>query len=156
VGVRNLGRFFQGVADRLRDEGIFLLQWTGLRRGMRREDLLWGLFMNRYIFPGADASLCPSAMLKATERAGFEMQSLENVSIHYAYTIRRWRENWLRNREAVLGAYGERWFRLWNFFLAWSASIAEQGNGSCVQVVLHKNLDAYDRHRWLASRGGRL
>ena len=148
VGVRNLSRFFRGVAEQLTDEGVFLLQWTGLRRGLRPEDLVWGLFMNRYIFPGADASLCPSAMLRATERAGFEMYSLENVSIHYAWTIRKWRENWLRNRGVIVRAYGERWFRIWNFFLAWSTIIAAQGNGACMQVVLNKNLDDYDRNRW--------
>ncbi|MCP5113138.1 MAG: class I SAM-dependent methyltransferase, partial [bacterium] len=73
--------------------------------------------------------------------------SLENVSIHYALTIRCWRENWLRNREVILSGYGERWFRLWNFFLAWSAIIAEQGNAACIQVVLNKNLDCYHRIR---------
>jgi len=151
VGVRRLRMFYRQVSRLLADQGLFLLQWTGLRRRMRPEDLLWGLFMNRYIFPGADASLCPSAMLKAIESAGFELHGSENVSIHYAFTLQAWRQNWLRNRSAVVERYGERWFRIWNFFLAWSAAIAEKGNAVCTQVVLHKNRGDFDRYRWIRS-----
>jgi len=149
VGVKNLVSFYELVRDLLEDDGLFLLQWTGLRRGLRPEDLIWGLFMNKYIFPGADASLCPSAMLKTMEKAGWEMHSVENISIHYGFTIKKWHDNWLSNKDAVVAAYGERWFRIWHFFLAWSVLIAEQGNAACFQVVLNKNLDAFDRTRWV-------
>jgi cyclopropane fatty-acyl-phospholipid synthase-like methyltransferase len=152
VGVKNLVPFYQQVRDLLADDGIFLLQWTGLRRGLRPEDLIWGLFMNKYIFPGADASLCPSAMLKAMEKAGWETHSVENVSIHYGWTIKRWHDNWLSNKAAVIKAYGERWFRIWHFFLVWSTIIAEQGNAACFQVVLNKNADKYDRKRWVTNK----
>jgi cyclopropane fatty-acyl-phospholipid synthase-like methyltransferase len=152
VGVKNLVPFYKQVRDLLADDGIFLLQWTGLRRGLRPEDLIWGLFMNKYIFPGADASLCPSAMLKAMEKAGWETHSVENVSIHYGWTIKRWHDNWLSNKDAVLKAYGERWFRIWHFFLVWSTIIAEQGNAACFQVVLNKNADSYNRKRWVLNK----
>ena len=45
----------------------------------------------------------------------------------------------------VLATYGERWWRLWNLFLAWSWRIGAQGTSACYQVVAHKNLDAFDR-----------
>jgi cyclopropane fatty-acyl-phospholipid synthase-like methyltransferase len=153
VGVKNLVSFYRLVRDLLADEGLFLLQWTGLRRGLRPEDLIWGLFMNKYIFPGADASLCPSRMLAAMEKAGLEVHSVENVSIHYGWTIKRWHDNWLSNKAAVIAKYGERWFRIWHFFLVWSTMIAEQGNAACFQVVLNKNLNQYDRRRWVLGRG---
>jgi len=149
VGVKNLQGFYELVRDLLEDDGLFLLQWTGLRRGLRPEDLIWGLFMNKYIFPGADASLCPAPMLKAMEKAGWETHSVENISTHYSWTIKHWHDNWLSNRDAVVAAYGERWFRIWHFFLAWSTVIADQGNAACFQVVLNKNLDSYDRTRWI-------
>ena len=153
VGVKNLKKYFQLVRDRLADDGIFLLQWTGLRRGLRPEDLIWGLFMNKYVFPGADASLCPSRMLAAMEKAGFESHSVENITIHYSWTIQRWFDNWVSNRDAIVAAYGERWFRIWKFFLAWSVIIGEQGNAACFQVVANKNLDQYNRQRWILDRG---
>jgi len=154
VGVKNLATYFQVVRDRLADDGHFLLQWCGLRpggeqgvppAGMRPEDMVWGLFMNEFIFSGADASLPLGAMVTAMEKAGFEVHSTENLSVHYARTIRRWHDNWRRNRADVVGAYGERWFRLWDVFLAWSWRIALQGTSACYQVLAHKNLDAFDR-----------
>jgi cyclopropane fatty-acyl-phospholipid synthase-like methyltransferase len=156
VGVKHLALYYERVRDLLADDGLFLLQWTGLRRGLRPEDLIWGLFMNKYIFPGADASLCPAAMLKFMEKAGFETHSVENLSIHYSWTIKRWHDNWLSNKDAIVAAYGERWFRIWHFFLVWSTMIAEQGNAACFQVVLNKNLDHFDRTRWIMNRSAVL
>jgi hypothetical protein len=107
--------------------------------------MIWGLFMNKYIFPGADASLPLSEMCKAMEKAGFDINSAENVSIHYSLTIKKWHDNWQKNREAVLAAYGERWYRLWHLFLAWSWRIGAQGNAACYQIVAHKNDDSFNR-----------
>lgn len=154
VGIKNLSKYFKIVYDHLKDDGIFLLQFCGLRRGadqgvppvgLRAEDMIWGMFMNKYIFPGADASLPLSDMCRYMEKAGFDIQSAENISIHYSVTIKRWHDNWKKNRKAVLDAYGERWYRLWNLFLAWSWRIGAQGNSECFQVVAHKNLDHFDR-----------
>jgi cyclopropane fatty-acyl-phospholipid synthase-like methyltransferase len=154
VGIKNLSKYFALVRDLLKDDGIFLLQFAGLRRGggqgvppvgMRPEDMIWGLFMNKYIFPGADASLPLSDMVKAMEKAGFDIHSAENVSIHYSITIKKWHDNWQKNRAAVLKAYGERWYRLWHLFLAWSWRIGAQGNAACFQVVAHKNQDHFNR-----------
>jgi cyclopropane fatty-acyl-phospholipid synthase-like methyltransferase len=154
VGVKNVNKYFQIVRDHLKDDGLFLVQWCGLRRGgplgvrpigMRPEDMVWGLFMNKYIFPGADASLPLSEMSKAMEKAGLGIHSVENVSVHYALTIQRWQLNWEANRGRITTQYGERWFRLWNLFLGWSWRIALQGTSECFQVVAHKNLDSFDR-----------
>ena len=90
------------------------------------------------------------------EKAGFEMHSTENISAHYGLTIKKWHDNWLSNKDAVVAAYGERWYRIWNFFLAWSVLIAGQGNAACFQVVLHKNLDGYNRMRWIQKKAAIL
>jgi cyclopropane fatty-acyl-phospholipid synthase-like methyltransferase len=149
VGVKNLQSFYDQVYELLDDKGIFLLQWTGLRKALKPEDLIWGLFMNRHVFPGADASLPAPAMLKAMEKSNFEIHSSENVTHHYGLTIQRWHDNWVSNREAITRTYGDRWYRTWNFFLAWSTLIARQGNAACHQVVMNKNLDEFDRLRWI-------
>jgi cyclopropane fatty-acyl-phospholipid synthase-like methyltransferase len=145
VGVKNLKGFFEKVREHLHDDGLFFLQWTGLRRQIRPEDLMWGLFMNKYIFPGADAGLPLSSMLKVAEKAGWEVQGVENVSRHYTQTLRLWRANWESHRSRIVAEHGERWFRIWQFFLAWSQIVGEQGSAACFQVVLNKNLDTLDR-----------
>jgi cyclopropane fatty-acyl-phospholipid synthase-like methyltransferase len=139
VGVKNFQTFLGQVRRLLKDDGIFYLQIAGLRRPWQYEDLVWGLFMAKYIFPGADAS-CPLAfVVSQVERAGFEVHRVENCGVHYSVTIRRWYENWLRNREAVVAKYGERWFRTWTLFLAWSEIIAAQGSSTVFMITLAKN-----------------
>ena len=145
VGVKNLKGFFEKLRDHLADDGLFFLQWTGLRRRLQPEDLMWGLFMNKHVFPGADAALPLSSMLKVAEKSGWEVQGVENVSRHYSQTLRLWRANWETHRSRIVAEHGERWFRIWQFFLAWSQIVAEQGNAACFQVVMNKNLDSLDR-----------
>lgn len=154
VGVKNFGKFCQQMYDLLADDGLFLLQWTGLRRGgngrvpvigLKPEDLIWGLFMNKYIFSGADASLPLSDVVRGLETVGFEIHSAENITVHYGHTIKKWHENWVASKAQILSTYGERWYRIWDMFLAWSTYIAAQGNAACFQVVANKNLDAFDR-----------
>lgn len=149
VGVKNLSNYYDEVYNLLKDEGLFYLQWTGLRNDLRWEDLIWGLFMNKYVFPGADASLSLWPMARAMEKANFEIHSIENVTNHYGLTLKDWHDNWRDNKDKVLRNYGERWYRIWNFFLAWSTQIARQGNAACFQVVMNKNLDSFDRYRWV-------
>jgi sphingolipid C9-methyltransferase len=157
VGVKNFKRFMRQIYGLLADDGIFFLQIAGLRAkkgalGFHIEDLVWGLFMSKYIFPGADASMPLSFVVRNLESAGFEIHSVENVGIHYSLTISRWYDNWLAHRAEIAKAYGERWFRLWQVFLGWSVEIAAQGSSTCFQIVANKNLDRYDRMRWIGAR----
>jgi cyclopropane fatty-acyl-phospholipid synthase-like methyltransferase len=156
VGTKNLSQYFAKCHQLLKDDGLFVLQWTGIRNlyqprnpltalKLRPEDLIWSLFMARYIFPGADASLPLSAMLRAAEEGGFEVADVERMSGHYVRTLRQWRDLWVENRAEVVKAYGERWYRLWYFFLHWSALMGDQGTGFTYQVVLHKNHDKFPR-----------
>jgi cyclopropane fatty-acyl-phospholipid synthase-like methyltransferase len=149
VGIKHLGAFYRQVYDLLEDQGLFYMQWTGLRRGSSVEDLVWGLFMAKYIFQGADASLPAAPMINYMERAGFEIHSVENVTEHYRLTIRRWHDNWTRHKEEIVGSYGERWYRIWHVFLAWAATVAGQGTAACFQVVSNKNRNDFDRSIWI-------
>ncbi len=148
VGVKNFQKFMKQCYRLLEDDGIFYLQIAGLRRGFHPEDLVWGLFMSKYIFSGADASMPLSFVVNHLEKANFEIHSVENIGIHYSATINHWYDNWLSNKEQILKAYGERWFRVWEVFLAWSVQIAAQGSSTCFQIVCNKNLDGFDRTQW--------
>jgi hypothetical protein len=68
-------------------------------------------------------------------------------------TIARWYDNWMRNQGAVVAKYGQKWFRLWQVFLGWSVHIAEQGNSTCFQIVCNKNLETFNRYRWVGELG---
>jgi len=49
----------------------------------------------------------------------------------------------------VIAGYGERWYRLWELFLAWSVFTGEQGRADCMQFVAHKSQPAFDRSRFV-------
>lgn len=142
IGIAHYSKFMQRVRKLLKDDGVFYLQIAGLRRAWQYEDLVWGLFMGKYIFPGADAS-CPLAwVIQQCERAGFELRRGHNLGFHYGLTIQRWLERWVENEEEVVQKYGEWWFRLWGIFLAWSTCIAKQGSSTVWFLSLRKNLRA--------------
>jgi cyclopropane fatty-acyl-phospholipid synthase-like methyltransferase len=156
VGSKNIVSYFKKVNNLLADDGLFVLQWTGIRKlyhprnpfsaiRMRSEDLIWALFMARYIFPGADASLPLSGMLRAAEDGGFEVVDVENMSPHYVLTLEAWRRNWKSNESTIVATYGQHWFRLWYFFLSWSSLIGRQGSAFTYQVLMHKGRQQYDR-----------
>ncbi|KAL0637743.1 Sphingolipid C9-methyltransferase 2 [Maublancomyces gigas] len=154
VGVRHFGTFLTQVYNMLDDDGIFFLQIAGLRKSWQYEDLVWGLFMNKYVFPGADASTPLGWFVDKLEGAGFEVKSIDTIGVHYSATLWRWYRNWMANREKVEAKYGARWFRIWEFFLAYSTIISRQGSATCYQIVLHKNINSFHRVEGIATHHG--
>ena len=145
VGVRHFTTFLKQVYDLLDDDGVLVLQFSGLRKSWQYEDLVWGLFMNRYIFPGADASTPLGFYISAAESAGFEIKGLDTIGIHYSGTMWRWYRNWVGNREKVLEKYGGKWYRIWEYFLASSTIASRQGTATCYQITLVKNINSTQR-----------
>ena len=85
-------------------------------------------------------------MSKALEKAGFEIQSVENISIHYAMTIQRWHQNWQkqpaprssRPTASAGSASG-------TSSSAGRGASPRRATGQGFQIVAHKNLDTFDR-----------
>lgn len=158
VGIRKFQRFINNIYDKLNDDGMFYIQQAGLRanpgilkKGRHWEDLVWGLFMNKYIFSGADASTPLAFLVKSLQDANFEVVSVENIGIHYSHTLHAWYDNWESNKEYILSTYGEWWYRLWRVFLYWSVVIVANGSSTCWSIAAHKNLnsDVVDRNRYI-------
>ena len=146
VGIANFQLFLTNCRDMLKDDGLFYMQVAGLRKGSNWQDTQWGLFMSRYIFPGADASTPLYWYIKQLELAGFEVHSEENVGRHYSHTLHAWYDNWIRNQHSdALKSYPDRLKRLWVLFLAWSTVAAGIGSATCYQIVCHKNTYTFPR-----------
>ncbi|KAH6627602.1 S-adenosyl-L-methionine-dependent methyltransferase [Chaetomium tenue] len=154
VGVRHFHGFCKQVYDMMDDDGVFFLQIAGLRKAWQYEDLTWGLFMNKYVFPGADASTPLGWFVDKLEGAGFEVKGIDTVGVHYSATLWRWYRNWMANKDKVEAKYGKRWFRIWEFFLAYSTIISRQGSATCYQIVLHKNINAFHRVEGIPTQYG--
>lgn len=125
VGVRHFSKFLKQVHDMLDDDGVFFLQIAGLRKSWQYEDLIWGLFMNKYVFPGADASTPLGWFVDKLEGAGFEIKHIDTIGVHYSATLWRWYRNWMANKDKVEAKYGSRWFR-----------VSDYHNCSCLRVMV--------------------
>lgn len=147
VGLGNFNSFLHQVKKMLEDDGVFLMQVAGLRQGAGWEDISWGLFMSRYIFPGADASTPLNWYVYQLEKAGFEVRSVETIGKNYSHTLHHWYKNFMKNCPKLdKKAYPERLIRLWKIFLAWSTIASGQGTATCYQLVSHKNTSSFDRN----------
>ena len=64
--------------------------------------------MNKYVFPGADASCSLGWVVSQVEGAGFEVKNIDVLGVHYSATLWKWYLNWVDNREKVVEKYGEK------------------------------------------------
>jgi cyclopropane-fatty-acyl-phospholipid synthase len=80
--------------------------------------------------------------------------SIDTVGVHYSATIWRWYRNWLGNSETIVAKYGQRWYRIWELFLAWSTIASRQGSATCYQFVAVKNLNAVHRIEGVSTQFG--
>ena len=146
VGIKHMGAYLDQVKAMLADDGIYFQQVAGLRQNASWEDVMWGLFMGRYIFPGADASTPLHWYVNTLERAGFEIRSVETIGVHYGRTLFHWYLNFMRDHKKLDPShYPPSLIKLWKFFLAWASLAATKGVATCYQIVCIKNTNEFDR-----------
>ena len=137
VGVGYYGTFFGKVAELLADDGVMLLHSIGRMDGPGA----CNPWIEKYIFPGGYVPAM-SEVLPAIERAGLCVTDIEILRLHYAETLRAWRERFLARREEAKALYDERFCRMWEFYLA----ACECGFRHCglmvFQIQLAKRQDA--------------
>jgi cyclopropane-fatty-acyl-phospholipid synthase len=123
VGVRFYDRFFRKCSSALADDGIMLLHSIGRSEGPN----VTNPWIAKYIFPGGYIPAL-SEVLPAIERSGLLITDVEILRLHYAETLKAWRERFLAHRDEVKRVYDERFLRMWEFYLAASEmAFREQG-----------------------------
>lgn len=115
VGVNHYGEFFDSVRDLLKDDGLMLLHSIG-RSGVPSATNPW---IRKYIFPGGYIPSL-SEVLPHVEKAGLYAADIEILRFHYAKTLREWSKRFKAARAQVRSMYGERFCRMWEFYLAGS------------------------------------
>jgi cyclopropane-fatty-acyl-phospholipid synthase len=113
VGVGHYDTFFRKCAGILADGGLMLLHSIGRSEGPGATNP----WIAKYIFPGAYPPAL-SEVLPAIERAGLLVTDIEILRLHYAETLKAWRERFLAHREEVERIYDARFVRMWEFYLA--------------------------------------
>jgi cyclopropane-fatty-acyl-phospholipid synthase len=137
VGVVQYDTFFATVARCLAEDGVALIHAIGRPDGPG----VTNAWLRKYIFPGG-YSPALSEVLPSIERSCLRVLDIEILRLHYAETIRHWRERFARNRDAVAALYDERFCRMWEFYLV-ACELAFRRQGHMVwQAQLGHRADA--------------
>jgi cyclopropane-fatty-acyl-phospholipid synthase len=120
VGHAQLPAFFGACHERLRPGGAMFLQAITNPERDYAESLRNVDFVKRYVFPGGQL-VSIGAICDAAARSGtLQPVRVEDVTPHYAETIRHWRARMAANRERMRAlGLDERFLRLWDFYLAY-------------------------------------
>jgi cyclopropane-fatty-acyl-phospholipid synthase len=139
VGWRGFDRFFRACSELLEPRGLMLLQAITIDDRAFHVEKAGRSFINTYIFPGGCLPSMEIMRRAVSRRTDMRPVDLEDITPHYAETLRHWRENFLANRAriAALG-YDERFLRLWELYLAYCEGGFRERRIGDVQLLLAK------------------
>lgn len=129
VGINHFDAYFGKIAEALTDDGVALVHAIGRCDGPGHTNP----WIAKYIFPGG---YCPalSEVLPSIEKAGLLITDIEILRLHYAETLRMWRERFNANRAKIRALYDERFCRMWEFYLI-TSELAFRHQGQMVFQV---------------------
>ena len=137
VGINHYTTYFRRLHQLLAEDGVALVHTIG----RSEPPAATNPFIAKYIFPGGYIPAL-SEMVHAIERSGLIIADIEILRLHYAKTLRAWRERFLANWDKAAAIRDERFCRMWEFYLAGS-EVAFRYQGFVVfQVQLVKQIDA--------------
>lgn len=111
VGYKNFREYMETVCRCLKDDGLFLCQTIGGVRSSTHTDP----WIARYIFPN---SMLPSASQVTHAAEGFfVLEDVHNFGAHYDRTLLAWEENFRASWHRFRDRFGERFERMWRFYL---------------------------------------
>ena len=136
VGVNYFPIFFSKTYDLLKDAGIFLLHTIG----QKTQPSATSPWIRKYIFPGGYIPSL-SEIMKVTEKLNINITDIEILRMHYAYTLDKWHQNTMQNKDQIIKMFDERFLRMWEFYLLISKySFINMGN-VVFQIQISKNID---------------
>ena len=135
VGRRNFARFFDTVSALLASDGIAMIHTIG-HTGPPMPTNPW---IARHIFPGGYIPAA-SEVVRAIERSDLVLSDVEVWRRHYAATLREWNRRFQASRDTFRENLGERFCRMWEFYLTVCATAFELGSLVVYQLQLaHSN-----------------
>ena len=134
VGRKFYKNFFMKIDKLLYDDGISLVHTIG-SVNPPRDPHPW---ITKYIFPGGYTPSL-SEVVTPIEKAGLIISDIEVLKLHYSYTLRHWKENCIKNKIQIINMFDEKFFRMWEFYLASCESAFKWGDQVVYQFQLTKN-----------------
>ena len=135
VGRKFYKTFFKQVNNLLNDNGLALIHTIG-SINEPRDPHPW---ITKYIFPGGYTPSM-SEVTGPIENSGLIVSDLEVLRMHYAHTLRNWKERCLKNKNKIIEMFDEKFFRMWEFYLASCEMAFKWGDQVVFQFQLTKDL----------------
>jgi cyclopropane-fatty-acyl-phospholipid synthase len=137
VGAAHYEEFYAKCRELLADDGVMLLHTIGKLGGAGAPDP----FTDKWIFPGYHLPSL-SQMCAASEKVRLIASDVETLRLHYAYTLRHWLERAAKARGEIVAMYDERFFRMWEFYLAGGIVMFESGAACNYQLQYIRDRNA--------------
>ncbi|WP_421723300.1 class I SAM-dependent methyltransferase [Bauldia sp.] len=137
VGVGHYREFFDTCRSLLTDDGVMLLHSIGRFDGPGDTNS----WIQKYIFPGGYIPAV-SEVIPAIEQSRLKVTDMEILRLHYAKTLRHWRERFLARRDEAKAIYDERFCLMWEYYLVGSELSFRYWDMMNFQVQLVRNQEA--------------
>ena len=148
VGVGFFDTYFRKIAELLAEDGVALVHTITRTDGPG----VTNPWITKHIFPGGYIPAMSEA-LPAIERAGLIVTDIEILQLHYAETLKAWRERFMARRDEAAALYDERFCRMWEFYLAGSEACFRLGQHVNCQFQLAKKVGVVPMTRsYIAAR----
>jgi len=134
VGRKFYSKYFNTISKLLKKDGVALIHTIG-SVNPPRDPHPW---ITKYIFPGGYTPSL-SEVIKPIENSGLIISDIEVLRMHYAHTLRNWKERFLNKKDRVLNMFDEKFFRMWEFYLTGSEMAFKWGDQVVFQFQLTKN-----------------
>ena len=134
VGRKFYKKYFNTVSKLLNDKGIALIHTIGSSNPPRNPHP----WITKYIFPGGYTPSL-SQIARPIEDSGLIISDMEVLRMHYSHTLRNWKERFLSKKTTVLEMFDEKFFRMWEFYLASCEMAFKWGDQVVFQLQLTKD-----------------
>lgn len=130
VGSKNYRTYFESARRLLKEDGIFLLHtiWENERHPVI------DAWQDKYIFPNGD--LPSLGEVTSAVEGLFVVEDVHNFGVDYDHTLMAWNENFQSHRASLAPRLGERFCRMWEYYLLQNAAAFRCRHISVGQLVL--------------------
>ncbi|KAM3391103.1 hypothetical protein ACQJBY_012648 [Aegilops geniculata] len=123
VGHEYMDEFFACCESFLAEDGILVLQFISVPEERYEQYRKRPDFIKEYIFPGGCLPSLARIMSAMTTSSRFCIEHVENIGPNYYTTLMHWRDNFMANKDEVLAlGFDERFLRIWEYYLIFSAA----------------------------------
>lgn len=139
VGHKYLDTYFLGCSRLLKPDGLMLLQSITIRDELYAQAIKSVDFIQRFVFPGGFLPSVTAMSASLARTTDLQMLHLQDIGLHYAQTLNRWRQRFFENIDAVRAlGYPDSFVRLWEFYLCYCEGAFLERNIGNVQLLLAK------------------